>query len=83
MLHFDFERAHVLEAKRFSENAPGVGKETNLAYIDKDKKLHHIAAADKIKDKVWRRYGPKGTGKPVIALNETVEPISWVQTGIG
>jgi hypothetical protein len=76
---------HLLEAKRFAENAPGVGKKTTLAVLDHEKNLHQfyeyrVQAAEK---EIWKLYGPRK------AKNDVADPVvdasitAWDKLGIG
>jgi 20S proteasome alpha/beta subunit len=82
---FGFMRTtvHLLEAKRFAENAPGVGKKTTLTWIDKEKNLHIPLGCEEIEEGVWKEYGPRPTEDAKVSFPKDLAPSPWTQTGIG
>jgi hypothetical protein len=75
-------KIHLLEAKRFSENAPGVGKKTTLATITHDNVLQqHLNESAAEKD-VWRKFGPRITKNGVSGLDDHLSS-GWNETGRG
>jgi 20S proteasome alpha/beta subunit len=82
-LNLQHSIVHLLEAKRFSENAPGVGKKTDLYWISHDLKTHSIFNEEKLEESIWRRYGPRSTRKTKIKLEEIDDPPDWKDIGRG
>jgi len=72
---------HLAEAKKFSENAPGVGKRCYFEWIDHNRKVRTAVYSDKFADKVWTKFGPrKVTSTDVTAY---FSPDDWDKTAIG
>jgi 20S proteasome alpha/beta subunit len=76
---------HLLEAKRFAENAPGVGRKTSLSILDSEKNLHqfaesHVQAAER---EIWKRYGPRRPKKGVADPVSDPMTTPWSEVGIG
>jgi hypothetical protein len=74
---------HLLEAKRFAENAPGVGKKTHLTLIDHESRLHQFMNVEATERKIWKKYGPKSTEEPTITAEDSAEPTPWDEIEIG
>lgn len=74
---------HLLEAKRFAENAPGVGKKTHLAMLDSKLLYHQFISADKTEKLAWAKYGPRPTSKPLVEVEPDDKPTPWDELGIG
>jgi 20S proteasome alpha/beta subunit len=75
---------HLLEAKRFAENAPGVGKKTHLALIDNESRFHQFMNVEATERQVWRKYGPKSTAQPIVTVDDSGgEPTPWDELAIG
>lgn len=75
---------HVWEAKKFSDNAPGVGRETNLVWIDKELNLYQSKPNLNFNNH-WRKFGPRDT-KSFKADVKTAffdTPAPWLDVGIG
>ena len=75
---------HVWEAKKFSENAPGVGKSTSMGWI---KDNTESTGTDNFREfeKQWKKYGPKAiSGLKKDHLKSTFRsPVKWDDVGVG
>jgi hypothetical protein len=76
---------HLLEAKRFAENAPGVGKKVDFAVLDDQKRLIQYSeqAGKKGEDEAWKRYGPRKIPSSATMVLEGFPPTPWDDLGIG
>jgi 20S proteasome alpha/beta subunit len=86
--HSEFESIdrtllHVWESKRFSENAPGVGKNTAMGWIEDTAKDHQIINFEAF-EKQWKKYGPKSTKDMKIDLKSlSPKSVPWDDIGTG
>jgi 20S proteasome alpha/beta subunit len=77
---------HILEAKKFAENAPGVGKQTVILWIDENGKMKTPNGIDDagLANKLWLRFGPRKVSKIKQSVkDEFDEGVNWDQVGIG
>ena len=76
--------AHLLEAKRFSEHAPGVGKTTHLACLDNDQHLYQYQRVEDTEKKIWKTHGPRKTTSVKITPHKFAgNPIKWQELAVG
>lgn len=75
---------HVWEAKKFSENAPGVGKQTNMVWIEHDAHMRHLRSFARF-EQLWKKFGPKNAKGPNIEMKSQFHPerIPWTEVGVG
>jgi hypothetical protein len=76
---------NLLEAKKFGENAPGVGKQTHMLVIKPAGKSGGLLADNRTVDRIWRQFGPR-PGKELRddLLNEMFsEETDWKKISIG
>jgi len=74
---------HLLEAKKFCETAPGVGKRTIMIVIGHNrtsKLLKHYSSVDTI----WKKFGPRKSSGTKLDMADLFGPESkWDDIGVG
>jgi hypothetical protein len=70
---------HTYEAKKFAENAPGVGKETKLMYISSSDEFATLVRQSAY-DAMWKRFGPRKTEGKNETLKKVVAGDNWFRT---
>lgn len=65
---------HLIEAKKFCETAPGVGKRTHIILITNDRKVKSLAGPESERERksnqIWAKYGPRNPKKTDLQINE-------------
>lgn len=75
----------LLEAKRFSENAPGVGEKTIMLWLSNDGQSAISGQDDVFKSKVWKKYGPRDQSGAVNLpdIKATFNKTKWSEVSVG
>jgi hypothetical protein len=73
---------HLIEAKKFCETAPGVGKKTHLIQIGDDNSMQYVSN-ETVFDKTWNQSGPRKSTRIKIDLQNYGGNPGWKDTGIG
>lgn len=72
----------VLEAKKFCENAPGVGKKAHISIITQDGNLL-MSSDELLADKTWKKTGPRATKGVKFDLSKSFHSTKWLDLGKG
>jgi 20S proteasome alpha/beta subunit len=82
--HHELEQTlcSVLEAKKFSENAPGVGRRTNLSILTDDGRILFLHD-ETMPEKVWKRTGPRKNDNIKFTLPKMFYSVKWDDLDVG
>ena len=82
--NLDLTLCSVLEARRFSANAPGVGKKTHVSLITHDGKLLLTRSDNSMAADIWKRTGPRDNKKVRFDVPKLFgTPLLWDDVGLG